>query len=272
MLHNDLQAFATPLEQEQREKNREKKETAKKHDLEKATTGEALTETAAKARTLMAKEVEGNHKEVMKMVYTLKTTSDERQGDPSPSGAKKSKKKNKGKKKVAVAASVTTNDNEAVPLENGAITKEKAPRKKKPPAKIVSQGKRKVPEASDGHGCKHHGLLELLALPKGYLKVYVREGEWLHNKPCKDCAQKESGCPDLVLDISSLLKVKGKGDVIGYYCNCGPTGHKMKGDEDPVYKQQYDCDMVLCLPCYDERKLRMGDGGTAKRLRRRKQY
>ena len=219
----------------------------------------------------MAKEVEGHHKEVMKMVYTLKTAPAGKEGHPPPSGPKKSKKKKQVKKKKPVAASVMTNDTEAVPIENCASTTEKTPRKKKAPAKIVSQGKRKVPEASDGHGCKHHGLLELLALPKGYLKVYVREGEWLHKKPCKDCAQKESGCPDLVLDISSLLKVKGKGDV-GYYCNCGPTGHKMKLDEDPVYKQQYDCDMVLCLPCYDDRKLKMGDRGTTKRLRRRKQY
>ena len=66
-----------------------------------------------------------------------------------------------------------TNDTEAVPIENCTTTKEKTSRKKKAPAKVVSQGKRKVPETSDGHGCKHHGLLELLALPKGYLKVYV---------------------------------------------------------------------------------------------------
>jgi hypothetical protein len=128
-----------------------------------------------------------------------------------------------------------------------------------------------VPEAGDSHGCIHHGLLELLALPKVYLTAYVKEGDWLYNKPCKDCETKDEGSPKRVLVMSSLLKVKGRTDV-EYYCNCGPAGHKMSEEEEPSYKQRWTCDMVLCMPCYDERKLKMGEGGGhTKRVRKRKQ-
>jgi hypothetical protein len=38
------------------------------------------------------------------------------------------------------------------------------------------QGTRKVPEASDKHGCGHSGLLELLPLERKYLQTYVKVG------------------------------------------------------------------------------------------------
>jgi hypothetical protein len=108
--------------------------------------------------------------------------------------------------------------------------------------------------------------MDLLALPKGYLKTYVKVGGWLYKKPCKDCAKKESGSSQQVLDVSSLLELKGTTEV-GYYCNCGLAGHMMNMEAQPSYKKRWTCDMVLCMLCYDGRKLRMGVGGAPKRIR-----
>jgi hypothetical protein len=54
---------------------------------------------------------------------------------------------------------------------------------------------RKVPEANDKHGCVHHSLMDLLAIPKDYRRTYVKAGGWLYKKPCKDCIKKGDGGP-----------------------------------------------------------------------------
>jgi hypothetical protein len=41
-----------------------------------------------------------------------------------------------------------------------------------------------------------------------------------------------------------LIPKKGKRDV-GYYCNCGPTGHDM--EEEHPDNAMYTCDLVLCM-------------------------
>ena len=97
------------------------------------------------------------------------------------------------------------------------------------------------------------------------METSVQVDGWLHKRPCKDCTAKIGIMSELVLDVSTLLNLKGKQDV-GYYCNCGPTGHKM--EDEPAWKQQWTCDMVLCIPCYDKRKTNMGNG---KRTRQRRQ-
>jgi hypothetical protein len=119
--------------------------------------------------------------------------------------------------------------------------------------------------------------MDLLALPKGYLKTYVKVGGWLYKKPCKDCAKKESGSPQQVLDVSGILELKGTTEV-GYYCNCGPAGHMMNMEEQPSYKKRWTCtNMVLCMPCYDGRscyggrKSTMGVGGAPERIWRMRQ-
>ena len=86
----------------------------------------------------------------------------------------------------------------------------------------------------------------------------MKEGGWLWRVPCKDCTSKSDGKGEeggYIEGLSQLLPKKGKKDV-GYYCNCGPTGHGMK-EEDPS-KELYTCDLVLCMGCYDRRKGRMG--------------
>jgi hypothetical protein len=38
----------------------------------------------------------------------------------------------------------------------------------------------------------------------------VKVGEWLYKKPCKDCAGREGDGTEQVLDVSTLLGLKGR--------------------------------------------------------------
>jgi hypothetical protein len=80
-----------------------------------------------------------------------------------------------------------------------------APKKKKT---IEKKGRRAMPKPCDDHGCQHVGIHELKELPKEYLKVYVKRGNWLCNKPCKDCACKPEEEKDRVMDVAEILKNK----------------------------------------------------------------
>ena len=123
--------------------------------------------------------------------------------------------------------------------------------------KTRPQGARVIPEATDGHGCDHKGLLDLKILPSDYLRNYMKVGGWLWNVPCRDCAKGRQGSHNKgdELDLSSRMPKKGKRDV-GYYCNCGPVGHEMEDDHPD--KAMYTCDLVLCMGCYERRKESMG--------------
>ena len=70
----------------------------------------------------------------------------------------------------------------------------------------------------------------------------MKEGGWLWNVQCKDCARRGgNGDNDgTTLDLSRLMPKNGKKD-LGYYCNCGPTGHEML--EEHPYKEIYTCDL-----------------------------
>jgi len=127
------------------------------------------------------------------------------------------------------------------------------------------QGKRKVPEATDKHGCSHYGVRDLKALPKDYLESYVKVGGWLHKKPCKDCATREENGRERVLDVSTLLNLKINKDAVGYYCNSGPAGHTMGEEEE--WRHQWTCDMVLCRDCYGDRLETSGDSKRNRRNR-----
>lgn len=117
---------------------------------------------------------------------------------------------------------------------------------------VPRKGMRKIPTPCDDHGCRHMGLSELMALPKVYLKAYTKEGKWLVDKPCKDCASKKEDEEGRVMDVETLLRCKDEpaGD-IARYCNCGPVAHSM--EEEDEYKANFLCDMVLCKGCYRKR-------------------
>ena len=222
-------------------------------DLNKKRISE-LTQEAARLRTEEKKQLEVSHKDVMKKGKHLSPRM-----KAKPSAKTNKKKTNKG------PAETRTKELKEIDKKKptGKVSEEKG--QKKSNVKEQGGGKRKIPEAGDKHGCDHHGLLELIPLPKAYLEAYVRVGGWLHENPCKDCAQKEGDGKERVLDVSTLLELKGKKDV-GYYCNSGPAGHRMGKDEE--WRHHWTCDMVLCLDCYARRMTSMG---SCKRTRRRKQ-
>ncbi len=121
-----------------------------------------------------------------------------------------------------------------------------------------------IPEATHKHGCKHRGVLDLKVLPSDYLRSCMKEGGWLWNVQCKDCAKRDDNEENdgTEMDLSRLMPKKGKKDV-GYYCNCGPTGHEM--GEEHAYKALWTCDMVLCTECYGKRVEKMSSGGRRSR-------
>ncbi len=110
----------------------------------------------------------------------------------------------------------------------------------------------------DDHGCGHTGLLELLPLERKYLHTYVKEGGRIYATPCYDSAKKEGESENRVLNVSDLLKVKGRG--VGFYHNCGPVSHNMDHEAEPERKKQWACNVVLCMVCYNRRKEDAGDG------------
>jgi hypothetical protein len=222
-------------------KEKEVKETARTEELSKRGTGEMNQEDTAKA-TEEKKKMQSLLKDTMKKKL-LEKTSEEKAGQQQEQ-VKIGKIKKKGKKRKP---NNKEKNKEKEAKTNKATTGNK--RKTRP------QGEQVIPAATDAHGCSHKGLLELKILPSDYLKSYMREGGWLWKVPCKDCAKRKEGGGHNNRDKSDLLGLmpkKEKRDV-GYYCSCGPTGHDM-ADEHPL-KAMYTCDLVLCMGCYDSRKV-----------------
>ena len=115
------------------------------------------------------------------------------------------------------------------------------------------QGTRKLPAPKDTYGCGHNGIMNLQAWTNYDLKFYTKTGYWLYNKPCSDCLQKPPSEANRVMNVRSLML--GKETDLGakvMVCTCGPTAHGMKADNPS--KPLYACDLVLCMPCYNERK------------------
>jgi hypothetical protein len=203
---------------------------------------EAPTEEASlakkdkdKQRLVLQKKAMKRQKEAM--------TANENAGKEAQDGSKKtpSKKTNKGPQKRA----------------------------KKRKQAAAPQGRRKVPTPGDTGGCKHRGLKELDVCDKAWLAACVKVGAWLHKKPCVDCAaRRESGdeTREIVLDASVLLLLKQP--ILAYICNCGPIGHKMEEGEEG--REEYECDMMLCLPCYRDRESKLTTTMGSKRTRRQK--
>lgn len=117
------------------------------------------------------------------------------------------------------------------------------------------------------------GISELMALPKMYLKAYMKDGKWLVAKPCKDCASRPEGEAGRVMDVETLLLCKEEpSEDIARYCNYGPVAHKMEKEDE--YKTLFSCDMVLCKGCYRKRineyeKVTMATGRRSSRRMRK---
>jgi glucan-binding YG repeat protein len=224
-------------------KMKEKKENTRKAELTTKVTNGMNQEETAKA-TDDRKKLQAVLKDTMKKVALRKTAGEGTEGQ-GKEPVKIGKKIERADKKRKARNADESEEREERPR--------KATRGKR---QATPQGERIIPKATDAYGCKHKGLLDLKVLQSDYLKIYMRKGGWLWNVPCKDCVKgggnEDDDAP--MLDLSNQM-MKGKKDV-GYYCNCGPTGHDMV--EDHPYKRMYTCDLVLCMGCYDKRKGKMG--------------
>ena len=224
-------------------REKEVKEAARKEELSKNGTDSMNQEDSTKA-TEQRQKLQKMLKETLKKVALKKAT--EEKGGQQKEQMKITKKKKAGKKRKP--------NNKEKNIEKESKTKKAATGIKK---KTRPQGARVIPEATDGHGCDHKGLLDLKILPSDYLRNYMKVGGWLWNVPCRDCAKGRQGSHNKgdELDLSSRMPKKGKRDM-GYYCNCGPVGHEMEDDHPD--KAMYTCDLVLCMGCYERRKESMG--------------
>jgi hypothetical protein len=240
------------------EKARKKKEAERKEELDAFNGSGNLGHDASRARADMAKDTKKSQELAAKdyrekaMDYARADMAKQTKKSHCRGRAVDHARKRKPEKKGAVTPSRKTNV-----------------KQKNPAPKAKTQGERKVPVASDAHGCRHSGLLELLPIDRKYLQAFVKEGGWLYKTPCLDCAKDEGG-DKRVLDVSDLLKVKGRGE-LGVCCNCGPVGHNMIQEEEPLWKQQWTCKMVLCMDCLSKRKKGMAGINSRGATRSRKQ-
>jgi hypothetical protein len=237
-------------------RERRKKEEKRKIELESKKRIE-LSERVNIAKRKDMKDAEEQQKKVMREQATQAKRVDAKKHKIDETTRKK--EKNKRDKEIQEEVEATPLDEREAILK---INKMKIKKIKE------TKGKCRAPKAEDEHGCKHSGLLGLMALPKNYLQAYVKEGDWLYKRPCKDCAAKEAGNREdnLVLDVASLLCIKGTQEV-EYYCNCGLAGFGMEDGHE--YKASWTCDMVLYMSCYNERTKKMSGDRSAKRSCRR---
>jgi hypothetical protein len=107
-------------------------------------------------------------------------------------------------------------------------------------------------------------------IDRRYLQAFVKDGGWLYKTPCTDCAKNEEGGDKQVMEVVSLLKLKGQGE-LGYYCNCGPNGHKMIEADEPAWSQTgvWSCNLILCINCVNRRMLGMGETKSSRRRRQK---
>jgi hypothetical protein len=228
------------------ESRREKKEASKTIELQKKPVNE-LTQQAAAANILARETL--NKQQKQGVANTRRQAGTKAVTKRTPKGKRKTSQPKGPTKK----AKVTSGPNIAQPTQ-------------------TAQGVRTIRTASDQYGCNHSGLLDLVCMTKADLTFFVKDTGWLYNTPCKDCAGTEPSATESdnrILDMKSLLDKGNR--AFGFYCNCGPTAHKMKHD-DPD-KSKYTCDLVLCPGCKEKRELnRSSSTGGGKRQRAKAQW
>jgi len=238
-------------------KKRSKKEAAKTEELVRKTTTALLTQGAASERKKDADVRLVGLKDTMKRLAAAVTAKE--LGTSATSSASDAGKAVSGQKKSKNVVKKTAARTVVAPMI--VVKAKKVP---------VAQGLRQVPKALDEHGCRHSGVRDLVVLQKNYLMKYVKVGGWLHQKPCKGCADdtNEVGDRDRVMDMSTLLSLKGNNNGVGYICNCGPVGHGM--EDGNTTKEEFMCDMVLCMGCYTSRMIKADSSDGNKRTRRKR--
>ena len=212
-------------------KQRQKQEATKIREFQKKDR-QAITEDAANKASRETAAIVSQQKAIMTTKHSLATQ------DNTTASTKKKKRKVTQQTKKPTKTPAT--------IEPRRVLTSQQPQPKQ-------QGLRKVPLASDTHGCVHSGLRDLIVLDRAHLTSFVKKDGWLYNKPCRDCAEMQTETLEYnnrILNMATLLQKGNR--VFGHYCNCGQTGHKMD-DNDP-YKPDYNCNLVLCPKCFAKRE------------------
>jgi hypothetical protein len=178
-------------------REKEVKEAARREELSKKGTDSMNQEDSTKATELRQKR-QKMLKEMLKKVALKKATEEK----GAQQRANEDHKKEEGGEEEKPIDKEKNNEKES-------RTKKAATGIKN---KTRPQGARVTPEATDGHGCDHKGLLDLKILPSDYLRNYMKVGGCLWNVPCRHCAKGRQGSHNKrnELDLSSRMPKKGK--------------------------------------------------------------
>jgi hypothetical protein len=109
-------------------------------------------------------------------------------------------------------------------------------------------------------GCVHCDLLELRVVEQRHVPTYLKDNAFLAAATCA------GACHKALRDIYAAAPR----DII-HYCDTGKKGFDAPDDE--ALKQSMECGLMLCLPCYEERRLQYemetGAANGGRRISRR---
>ena len=148
-------------------------------------------------------------------------------------------------------------------LKKPAMVKVVTPKKVEAPSTMQIKATRTSgpKKASDPYGCRHFGIneIEQYSMDKATVKVYLKHGLYLHGKMCSDC---KLSTEKISAPLNSMLPVL-------YYCEEGSKALFCCPTKSAVAKAELDCDFVLCVRCFEQRKSVFSDkGGNTKRDRK----
>jgi hypothetical protein len=128
--------------------------------------------------------------------------------------------------------------------KKGVAKKPRTPRKLSVPAPMpnpVDTATPGVPQRKC-QGCVHCDLLELAALEPRYVPTYLKDNAFLELAMCA------GECKKAIKDIYAAAPR----DII-HYCDTGKKGYEAPDDDE--LKPPMECGLVLCLHCYEKRRL-----------------
>ena len=107
----------------------------------------------------------------------------------------------------------------------------------------LARGGGKACLASHGNGCRHYGILDLRRMDTKTYAFYSKDGGWLQNKFCISC---KKNTKEMVMDkITKSYLI---------YCEMGLKSRLYSGytcDEEKNIFDDHNCDMILCVPCWN---------------------
>ena len=107
----------------------------------------------------------------------------------------------------------------------------------------LQRGNGRACVATHGSGCRHYGIWDLYPMDAKTFSFYSKNKGWLDDKKCIEC---HMDTKDMVMDKVSKIYMR--------YCEMGLKSYKYNkngNDEEKAAYNDHDCNMILCVPCYD---------------------